>query len=194
MRRFMGAEYCYNAGFATSRAPPVGVLFRQPTDPYRTASKAAHAPIQPMERFFEFASNHTIMVLALFTSFFLLVFSELRRKAGDVASIATANAVKLINSDAAVLDVRSAESFARGHIVNARNVPLDELEGRLDSLSSIRSKPVIVVCDAGITSKRALDLLSTAGFDTVYNLKGGMNGWQQDGLPVVSGKKTGKKK
>lgn len=147
-----------------------------------------------MERFFEFASNHTIMVLALFTSFFLLVFSELRRKAGDVASIATANAVKLINSDAAVLDVRSAESFARGHIVNARNVPLDELEGRLDSLSSIRSKPVIVVCDAGITSKRALDLLSTAGFDTVYNLKGGMNGWQQDGLPVVSGKKTGKKK
>lgn len=147
-----------------------------------------------MDRFIEFAANNTIIVLALFTSFFLVVFTELRRKAGDVSSIAAANAVRLINSDAAVLDIRSAESFARGHIVNARNVPLDELEGRLDALSSLKSKPVIVVCDAGITSGKAMDLLGKSGFESVYNLKGGMTGWQQDGLPIVSAKKTGRKK
>ena len=142
----------------------------------------------------EFAANHTLMVVALFTSFFVLVFSELRRKANEVSSVNAADAVRLINSDAAVVDLRSADSFGRGHIVNAKNIPFDEFEGRLESLSSLKSKPVVVVCDAGITSNRAVDMLGKAGFDSVYSLKGGMTGWERDGLPIVGGKKTGKKK
>jgi rhodanese-related sulfurtransferase len=147
-----------------------------------------------MDRFLEFAGNNTLLVLALLASFFLVVFSELRRKAGDVTSVAAADAVRLINDDAAVLDLRSAESYSRGHIVNARNVPFDELEGRLDKLANLKSKPVIAVCDSGITSNKALDALKKAGFDNVYNLKGGMNAWNQEGLPIVSSKKTGRKK
>ena len=142
----------------------------------------------------EFASNNTLLVLALLTSFFVVVFTELRRKAGDVTSILASNAVQLINNDAAVIDVRSAESFARGHITNARNVPFDELEGRLDKLASLKSKPIIAVCDAGITSNKALAKFKEAGFESVYNLKGGMTGWSQEGLPIVTSKKTGKKK
>jgi len=147
-----------------------------------------------MDRFLEFAGNNTLLVLALLASFFLVVFSELRRKAGEVTSVAAGEAVRLINDDAAVLDLRSAESFARGHIVNARNVPFDELEGRLDKLDKLKSKPVIAVCDAGMMSNKALDALKKAGFDSVYSLKGGMSGWNQEGLPIVSSKKTGRKK
>ena len=147
-----------------------------------------------MDRFLEFAGNHTLLVLALLAGFFLVIFSELRRKAGEVTSLTAANAVRLINDDAAVLDLRSAESFARGHIVNARNVPFDELEGRLDKLAGLKSKPVIAVCDAGVTSNKVLDTLKKAGFESVYSLKGGMTGWSQDGLPIVSSKKTGRKK
>ena len=147
-----------------------------------------------MDRFLEFASNNTLLVLALLTSFFVVVFTELRRKAGDVTSILAGNAVQLINNDAVVIDVRSAESFARGHIVNARNVPFDELEGRLDKLKNLKGKPVIAVCDAGITSNKALAKLKEAGFDSVYNLKGGMTSWSAEGLPIVTAKKTGKKK
>ena len=147
-----------------------------------------------MDKFLEFASNNTLLVLALMTSFFLVIFTELRRKAGDVTSVLAGHAVQLINNDAVVLDIRSVESFARGHIVNARNVPFDELEARLDKLENIKGKPLIVVCDAGMTSSKALDTLKKAGFESVYNLKGGMTGWSQDGLPVVSPKKTGRKK
>ncbi|MEO1201733.1 MAG: rhodanese-like domain-containing protein [Pseudomonadota bacterium] len=147
-----------------------------------------------MDRYLEFASNNTLLVLALLTSFFVVVFTELRRKAGDVTSILAGNAVQLINGDAAVIDVRSAESFARGHITNARNVPFDELEGRLDKLGSLKGKPIIAVCDAGITSNKALAKLKEAGFENVYSLKGGMTGWSQEGLPIVTSKKTGKKK
>ena len=147
-----------------------------------------------MDRFLEFASNNTLLVLALMTSFFVVIFTELRRKAGDVTSILSGHAVQLINNDATVIDVRSAEAFSRGHIVNARNVPFDELEGRLDKLGNLKGKPVIAVCDAGITSGKTLAKLKEAGFDTVYNLKGGMHGWSQEGLPVVTSKKTGRKK
>ncbi len=147
-----------------------------------------------MDRFVEFAGNNTLLVLALLTSFFVVIFTELRRKAGDVTSVVAGSAVQLINNDAAVIDLRSAESFARGHIVNARNVPFDELEGRLDKLGKLKGKPVIAVCDAGITSNKALAKLREAGFESVYSLKGGMHGWSQEGLPIVTSKKTGRRK
>jgi rhodanese-related sulfurtransferase len=142
----------------------------------------------------EFAGNHTLLVFALVTSLMLVVFTELRRKATGMMAVQPTDAVKLINNDAVVLDMRSAESFSRGHIVGARNVPMDELDGHLDKLARFKSKPVVAVCDAGITSSKAVNTLRNSGFESVYNLKGGMNAWGQAGLPVVSGKKTKSKK
>jgi rhodanese-related sulfurtransferase len=147
-----------------------------------------------MDRFLEFAGNHTLLVFALVTSLLLAVFTEVRRKATGMLAVAPTDAVKLINNDAVVLDLRSAESFSRGHIVGARNVPMDELEGHLDKLAKFRNKPVVAVCDAGVTSSKAVNTLRNSGFESVYNLKGGMSAWGQAGLPVVSGKKTKSKK
>jgi rhodanese-related sulfurtransferase len=147
-----------------------------------------------MDRFLEFAGNHTLLVFALVTSLLLAVFTEVRRKATGMLAVAPTDAVKLINNDAVVLDLRSAESFSRGHIVGARNVPMDELEGHLDKLAKFRNKPVVAVCDAGVTSSKAVNTLRNSGFESVYNLKGCMSAWGQAGLPVVSGKKTKSKK
>jgi len=147
-----------------------------------------------MDRFLEFAGNNTLLVFALVTSFFLVVFSELRRKAAGVTNVEPVDAVRLINNDAIVIDLRSNEAFSRGHIVNSRNVPMDELESRMDKLASLKSKPLITVCDAGMTSTKAADTLRKSGFESVYGLKGGMSGWSQAGLPVVTGKKTKGKK
>ena len=143
-----------------------------------------------MDRILEFAGNNTLLVFALVASFLLVIFTELRRKASGMLAVVPTEAVKLINNDAMVLDLRSAESFSRGHIAGARNVPMDELDGHMEKLAKFRSKPVVAVCDAGITSSKAVNALRNSGFDSVYNLKGGMNAWGQAGLPVVSGKKT----
>ena len=78
--------------------------------------------------------------------------------------------------------------IARGNNVNARSIPSDELDAKMSSLD--KSKPVIAVCDSGISSTRAVNTLRQQGFESVYGLKGGMNGWSQAGLPVVTGKKT----
>ena len=147
-----------------------------------------------MDRFLEFAGNNTLLVFALVTSFFLVVFSELRRKAAGVTNVEPVDAVRLINNDATVIDLRSNEAFSRGHIVNSRNIPMDELESRMDKLASLKSKPLITVCDAGTTSIKAADALRKSGFQNVYGLKGGMSAWSQAGMPVVTGKKTQGKK
>ena len=143
-----------------------------------------------MDKFFEFTGNHVLLVSALMISFFLLVFSELRRKASGLVNVEASDVVKLINNDAIVLDIRSADAFARGHIVNAKNIPNDELDAKLDQLERYKSTPVVAVCDAGVTTTGVVNKLRGAGFESVFGLKGGMSGWGQAGLPVVTGKKT----
>ena len=143
-----------------------------------------------MDKFFEFTGNHVLLVSALMISFFLLVFSELRRKASGLVNVEASDAVKLINNDAIVLDIRSADAFARGHIVNAKNIPNDELDAKLDQLERYKSTPIVAVCDAGVTTTAVVNKLRGAGFASVFGLKGGMSGWGQAGLPVVTGKKT----
>ncbi len=147
-----------------------------------------------MDKILEFTNNNVWLVLALVISFFVVVFTELRRKASGLVNIEAIEAVTLINNEAVVLDLRSADAFAKGHIVNARNIPADELDGRMNSLEAMKSKSMIAVCDAGITSTKAVNTLRAAGFDSVYGLKGGMTGWSNAGLPVVTGKKTKAKK
>jgi rhodanese-related sulfurtransferase len=146
-----------------------------------------------MDIYLEFAANHVLLVSALFASFFLLVFTELRRKARGLSSVEPQDAVKLINADAVVIDLRSAESFARGHIVNARNVPYDELTAHEDKLTRYKSQVIVTVCDAGLTASRAADALRKSGAESVYSLRGGINAWTQANLPLVGSKKTKKK-
>ncbi|MDE0790079.1 MAG: rhodanese-like domain-containing protein [Woeseiaceae bacterium] len=147
-----------------------------------------------MDKLVEFTGNNTLLVLALMISFFLVIFTELRRKASGLVSVEATEAVNLINNDAVVIDLRSADAFSKGHIVSARNIPSDELDGKMNSLGSMKSRPIIAVCEAGVTSTKAVNTLRVAGFESVYGLKGGMNRWSQDGLPVVTGKKTKTKK
>ena len=147
-----------------------------------------------MDTFLEFTGNHTVLVLALVISFFVLVFSELRRKTTGMIAVDPTDAVGLINNDATVIDVRSAEAFARGHIVNARNIPFDELGAKEDTIAQFKGSPILAVCDSGISSNKAVSSLRNSGFESVYNLKGGMTAWGQAGLPVVTGKKTKSKR
>ena len=147
-----------------------------------------------MDKVLEFTSNNTLLVLALVISFFVVAFTELRRKASGLVNIEAIEAVKLINNDAVVIDLRSVDAFSKGHIVNARNIPSDELEAKMSNLEALKSKSIVAVCDAGVSSTKAVTALRTAGFESAYGLKGGMAGWGQAGMPVVTGKKTKAKK
>ena len=143
-----------------------------------------------MDRILEFAGNNALLVSALMISFFVAIFVELRRKANGLVNIDPVAAVGLINNNAIVLDVRSADAHGRGHIVGARNIPTDELDSKLSTLAEHKTTPIIAVCESGMSSTRSVNALRKEGFESVYGLKGGMAGWSQAGLPVVTGKKT----
>ena len=143
-----------------------------------------------MDQYLEFASNHLLLVGALTTSFLVVIFFELQRKARGITSVEPQDAVKLINADAVVVDLRSADAFARGHIVNAKNIPYDELDAEHKKLERFKSKPMVAVCEAGITSSRLVSALRKAGLDNVYGIRGGMTAWTQANLPLVAAKKT----
>jgi len=147
-----------------------------------------------MDTYLEFASNHMILVTALLVSFFLLIFTELRRKAGGITNIEPQEAVSLINADAVVIDLRNADAFARGHIVNSKNIPFDELEANQEKLRKMASKAILTVCDAGTSSTRAVASMRKSGIESVYGLKGGIAAWTQANLPLVASKKTKSRK
>jgi rhodanese-related sulfurtransferase len=80
-----------------------------------------------------------------------------------------------------VLDVRSAEEFASGHVPGARNVAYDQVGARLGELGPARE--VVVYCESGGRAAKAADLLQSAGF-TVLHLAGDMRGWREQELPI----------
>ena len=80
------------------------------------------------------------------------------------------------------IDVRTPEEFSAGHAVRARNIPLNELPGKLDILE--KSEPIYVICQTGRRSKEAAELLSRNGFKWVFNVTGGTEQWQADVLPM----------
>jgi rhodanese-related sulfurtransferase len=135
-----------------------------------------------------------LLVSALLASFFLLVFSELRRKSRGLTHVEPQEAVKLINNDAFVIDLRSPEAYKRGHIVNAKNISLDEVDAQNEHIRKNASRPILAVCDAGMSSTRVVDSLRKSGIDNVYGLKGGINAWTEASLPLVTGKKTKSRK
>ncbi|NIO39800.1 MAG: rhodanese-like domain-containing protein, partial [Burkholderiales bacterium] len=63
-----------------------------------------------------------------------------------------------------------------------------------DKIKKYKSRPILAVCDTGMTSSRAVDKLRKQGLESVYGLKGGINAWTQANLPLVTTKKTKTKK
>ena len=82
-----------------------------------------------------------------------------------------------------VLDVRSPEEFASGHVPGARNLPVGELASRAGALDAPRDATVVVYCERGPRARHAQAALSAAGFSTVLHLEGDMSAWREKGLP-----------
>ncbi len=83
-----------------------------------------------------------------------------------------------------LLDVRSPEEYAAGHIPGAVNIPYDELPGRLDELSGAQNQEIIVYCRTGRRAGIAELALQEAGFRNVRDLDGHMVDWTSGGYPV----------
>ena len=91
-----------------------------------------------------------------------------------------------IEAGAQLLDVRTKEEWAEGHLKGAKWVPLAE-EGFVEKAKAVLDpkKPVVVYCRSGGRSAKATKLLRDAGFTTVHDMAGGIVAWEKEGKPVV---------
>ena len=93
--------------------------------------------------------------------------------------------VQLINREkAVVIDVCEPNEFAAGHVVGARNIPLGQLEEKLPLAVKNKALPVVLVCQSGMRSGRALSTAKKLGFEKAYSLAGGLGAWKTLNLPV----------
>jgi rhodanese-related sulfurtransferase len=133
-----------------------------------------------------FIENWTLIAAAL-VSGGLLLWPMI--KGGATGGVSTAEAVRLMNHEkAVVIDVCEPAEFAAGHVVGSRSIPLASLEGTKE-LPGNKTLPLIVVCASGMRSQRAVATLRKLGYENAQSLSGGMRAWREANLPVEAGKR-----
>lgn len=145
-----------------------------------------------MNRFFEYAANHPYLIAATALIALIAIVLEVRHRVRGSTAIGPGDAVQLANQGALLLDVRSDEEFAGGHIIDAKHIRGSDLEASAEALKKYREKPVVVYCESGALSATAARVLKAKGFSKVASIKGGLQAWRQDNLPLVKETKTSK--
>ncbi len=134
----------------------------------------------------QFILDNWILFLAAFASGAGLLWQTFGPGAMSTGMISTAEAVRLMNREKAVLiDVREPAEFAAGHAAGARSVPLGALGGAaVKGLPTNKTLPLVVICASGARASKAALLLRKQGYQNVQPMAGGVNAWREANLPV----------
>lgn len=126
--------------------------------------------------------NWMLMSVAL-ASAALLFWPVLKGATGG--ALTAEAAVQLINREkAVVIDVCEANEYAAGHVGGAKNIPLSQLEQKLPGMLKNKALPVILVCQSGARSGRAVGIAKKLGYEQAQSLGGGLGAWSKANLPV----------
>lgn len=134
----------------------------------------------------EFIGNHLALSGAFVALLIAVIFTEIRYRTGGSNDLSPLQATQLMNHQNAVLvDVREDKEFQDGHIANAVHIPLSKINDQAQRLDKYKKRPIIAYCRTGSRSGSACSRLQKHGFESVYNLRGGLMAWQKDNLPVT---------
>lgn len=91
---------------------------------------------------------------------------------------------RVASNDWLLIDVRSPEEYADGHIPGAINMPHENIDGYLSELEQHKNKPIIIYCRSGRRAKLAMKVLQEHDFTEVMHLEGDILGWNEAGLAL----------
>ena len=129
-----------------------------------------------------FLIDNWMLILVALSSGGALLWPVLSQGKG----LSPAEAVLLMNRDkAVVIDVCEPGEFAQGHITGARNVPLARLQDELPGVVKNKATPLILVCQAGVRSGRAVAVAHKLGYAQAQSLAGGLKAWQAASMPLA---------
>jgi len=138
-----------------------------------------------MEQLIEYAGNHPWLVAAAVAAALLVIGFELRLRSQGFAGISPQDVIRLQNSGALILDIRSQENFAAGHINGARQMQSDQILKAAETLKKYKEKAVVVYDDNGSLGAAAARQLSAQGFTKAFSLRGGLGAWRTENLPLA---------
>ena len=140
-----------------------------------------------MGQLIEFIGNHPLPVVAFLATLGMLSFTEYTRLFSGTKALAPYVATKLLNTGEAVfVDVRTDGEYKKGHIINARSMPVNNLDKHIHELEKFKEKDIVVYCDTGMRASKAAGKLKKSGFTRLNTIAGGLAAWEKASLPVVS--------
>jgi len=145
-----------------------------------------------MERLLEYVANHPLLAGGTLALVLAALAYEVSRARSGGESVGPMDAVRLMNQGALLLDVRTQAEFDAGHIRDARHLPQEQLASSGETLKKFKEKVVVACCESGMRSGAAARVLRTQGFTKVVNLRGGLQAWRAENLPLVKGGDKGK--
>jgi rhodanese-related sulfurtransferase len=140
-----------------------------------------------MDRLLDYSINHPLLAGGLVLMTLVVAGYEIRQRGVASSAVAPNETIRLMNSGATLIDLRSPNQFKDGHIAGARNLPGDQLVADPKAVAKLADKIVVFYCDDGATTGAALRTLARAGIKNVLSLRGGLSAWKQENLPVVRG-------
>nr|WP_294833828.1 rhodanese-like domain-containing protein [uncultured Gilliamella sp.] len=134
-----------------------------------------------------FIKNHLLLSLGWIVLFIAIIVLTVKSKLSKVKIINNAQAINMINKlDAVIIDIRSADSFKKGHITQSHNIlPIDIKNANAKTIDKFKENLIILVDENGLSSSSIGELLVKQGFLNVYTLKDGIAGWNGENLPLV---------
>ena len=136
-----------------------------------------------MDKFILFLIEHYFYSVPLLVVVILLIRSN-AVKGGK--KITPQDLVGLTNQDAAkLIDLRSPNEFADGHITGSINIPYADIEDRLHEIKLQDGKSLVLICDSGSQSANAGEVLKKSGYQNTVILSGGIGAWKLDNLPLI---------
>ncbi len=141
------------------------------------------------QEFIAFLGRHPLLSLALVGLTLAIVWTEVSRLGQGFKTLKPGELTALVNREnALVVDIRALNDFQQGHISGSKNVLMSQFDPENKQLASAKALPGVVVCKSGLTASGAAKRLVKAGFEKVFVLDGGIEGWRGAGLPLVKGR------
>lgn len=147
-----------------------------------------------MDQFIDFLFDEWLLTIIFIFICILIGRSYLEPIITGVKNIKAQDAVRMMNDEnTVVLDVRLEKEYQEGNILDSKHIPVGALDSRVNELSNYKNGTIIVYCQTGMRSRQAGSILKKHGFETIYNIDGGMNGWINANLPINKEQKRKKK-
>jgi len=131
----------------------------------------------------KFIVDNWMLISVALASGLMLAWPVLKGATGG--TLTPTAAVQLINRErAVVIDICETNEFAAGHVGGAKNIPLGQLEEKLPATVKNKTLPLILVCQSGARSNRAVAIAKKLGYAQAQSLNGGLGAWRAANLPI----------